>query len=185
MKRRYKILVGLVFFIFCVFISKETRIDKQNIRRVIHINIVPKVIDETDRFLRLMSLKESHGKVNVVSKSGYLGLYQFHPKTLKEIGVHVTNKKFLNDKNLQDRAMIRYLKLNKQELRQEIRKYSGRKIKGKPITESGILAGAHLLGSHNVKSYLKSGHDLSDANGIKISHYIRKFSGYKLNLTIK
>lgn len=94
----------------------------------------------------------------------------------------VSRKRFLKSKKLQDSAMMAYMSYNKKILLNEIKKYTGKEIKGKPITESGILAGAHLAGADRVKNYLKHGVDKKDGNGTRISYYIRKFSGYNLNL---
>lgn len=182
--RKRIFLVGFVFFGLCMFISQTINTGQRGSTKnfVNVVNPVPKVIDETQKFLSVISIKESNGRRNIVSKNGYLGLYQFHPKTLKEIGMSVSNKRFLKSKKLQDSAMITYLSINRHLLRREILKYTGKKIKGKAITESGILAGAHLAGPDRVKYFLRHGRDKSDSNGTRISYYIRKFSGYNLNL---
>lgn len=182
--RKRVLVVVFVLVGVSMFISQKTNINEKDTVKIklYNLNPVPKVIDETQKFLRLLSLKESQGRHNVVSKNGYLGLYQFHPRTLREVGMDVSRKRFLRSKKLQDSAMIAYLSKNRHLLRKEILKYSGRKIKGKPITESGILAGAHLAGPDRVRYFLRHGRDVSDSNGARISYYIRKFSGYKLNL---
>ena len=61
-------------------------------------------------------------------------------------------------------------------------KYSGMNLNGEIITESGILAAAHLSGPESVKTFFKYGKDRTDGNGVRISHYLIKFSGYNLNL---
>lgn len=180
-KRIY--IIGFLFFGFCMFLSQSVNVDTERKDSSLdRINPVATIKDETQKFLHLISLKESNGRSSVVSKRGYMGLYQFHPTTLKKLGMDVSRKKFLKSKKLQDSAMMAYLNLNKKILFNEIQKYTGKKIKGKTITESGILAGAHLAGADKVKRYLRYGVDKTDGNGMRISYYIRKFSGYNINL---
>lgn len=133
-------------------------------------------------FLDGIGKKESGNKYNITSKTGYLGKYQFHPRTLKAIGVKTTKKEFLNNKTIQDNAMIKLLKVNKEYLKKEIEKHSGKIINGIVITESGILAAAHLGGYGSVKKFLKSGIEFRDGNGTKLTTYLMKYSGYILNL---
>lgn len=138
-----------------------------------------------NEFLDGIGYRESRNNYSITSKSGYLGKYQFHPRTLKAIGVTESKKTFLNNKNIQDHAMIKLLKVNKEYLKKEIERYSGKVINGVMITESGILAAAHLGGYGNVKKYLNKGIEFMDGNGTKISNYIRKFSGFVLELETK
>lgn len=183
--RKRLIFVATILTSTTLFIPQTIKMGEKNDSIVFYGGKENNIIDDTLKFIHLIGQKESNGKYNVVSKRGYLGFYQFHPKTLKIIGMDVTRKKFLKSKKLQDSAMISYLSLNKRILKNEIEKYSGRLIKGKPITESGILAAAHLAGPDKVKYYLKHGKDRSDGNGTRISYYMRKFSGYNLILEPK
>ena len=183
--RKRLIFVILVLVTFTLFTPQTTNMGEKGDSIEIEDNKKNSIVDETLKFIHLIGQKESDGKYNTVSKRGYLGRYQFHPKTLKIIGMDVSRKKFLKSKKLQDSAMISYLSMNKRILKREIEKYSGRLIKGKPITESGILAAAHLAGPDRVKHYLRYGKDKSDGNGTRISYYLRKFSGYNLILETK
>jgi hypothetical protein len=47
-----------------------------------------------------------------------------------------------------------------------------------------MLAGAHLLGARNVKKFLDSNGSIDprDGFGTRLSEYLSKFSGYKLDI---
>ena len=62
-------------------------------------------------------------------------------------------------------------------------KYIGKDVGRIEITASGLLAGAHLKGvKGGIKKYLESDgkEDPADANGTRVSEYLRKFQGYKV-----
>ena len=63
-----------------------------------------------------------------------------------------------------------------------INTYDGKSVWGVNITESGLLAAAHLAGSGNVKRFFQKGLDFKDANGTKMTFYMKQFGGYKLNI---
>lgn len=122
-------------------------------------------------------------KYKAYNKYGYNGKYQFGKAALKDIGIKVKWKEFRNDTTLQEYAMYEYLLLNRDRLSRYIDKYEGKFIRGIRITECGILAGAHLSGAGGVKIFLYSNgrRDRKDANGTKISDYVRDFGGYQVN----
>ena len=60
--------------------------------------------------------------------------------------------------------------------------YEGKVVYGVLVTESGILAAAHLGGAGSVKKWFRSGKVKTDANGVKITSYMKRFGGYKLDL---
>ena len=74
---------------------------------------------------------------------------------------------------------------NKWILRREISRFNGLVISDIFITESGIIAAAHLSGPGNVKKFLRSycdsELDLKDANGTKISDYLKTFKNYNIS----
>lgn len=135
-----------------------------------------------EMFMDDIGYTESGGRYNIVNQYGYMGKYQFSPKTLRSIGIKTTQRQFLNNPKLQDEAMITLLKQNKKTLQQYIEVYDGNIVKNYVITESGILAAAHLAGSGNVQKYFKTGRDFKDGNGTALTYYMIKFSGYQLNI---
>jgi outer membrane receptor for Fe3+-dicitrate len=74
---------------------------------------------------------------------------------------------------------------NKEKLQLYIDTFDGKTINGMLITESGILAAAHLGGQGSVKRFFKNGRVFRDGNGTKITSYMKKFSGYDIQLKHK
>jgi hypothetical protein len=139
-------------------------------------------IDQTDKFLDAIGMRESSNRYDVVNGWGYMGKYQFGKRTLKALGYDVSRKEFLNSPYLQEKAMLDLLHHNRKILKTYIDYWDGKTIHGKRITESGILAAAHLAGPGNVKKFFRNGVEFKDGNGTKMTSYLTQFSGYKLNL---
>ena len=139
-------------------------------------------IDQTDKFLDAIGMRESSNRYDVVNGWGYMGKYQFGKRTLKALGYDVSRKEFLNSPYLQEKAMLDLLHHNRKILKTYIEYWDGKTIHGKRITESGILAAAHLAGPGNVKKFFRKGVEFKDGNGTKMTSYLTQFSGYKLNL---
>ena len=143
-----------------------------------------KIKNDYKLFVDAIGWRESgKEKYKAYNKYGYRGKYQFGRAALKDIGIKVKWKEFRNDTALQEYAMCEYLLLNRNRLSRYIDKYEGKFIKGIRITECGILAGAHLGGAVGVKRFLYSNgrKDRRDANGTKISDYIRDFGNYQVS----
>ena len=135
-------------------------------------------------FLYLLGHKESTNNYQCVNKFGYLGKYQFSPKTLKGLGYNVTKQQFLSDSLLQEEAIRSLLIDNKRVMKKTINKFNGKEINGILITESGILAATHLVGPKAVKQYLNSNGNIikKDALGTSIEYYLETFKNYNLVL---
>jgi hypothetical protein len=141
------------------------------------------VVKNHSAFLDAIGFRESSGNYKAVNRFGYLGKYQFGRATLNAIGFkNVSNREFLANPSIQEKAMLTLLKRNKHTLRREIRKYVGKTIHGVYITESGILAAAHLGGAGNVKKFFRNGKNFADGNGTKITSYMKRFANYQLNI---
>ena len=130
-------------------------------------------------FKEALGFKESQGKYNMVNTFGYMGKYQFGSSSLHAVGIK-DSIRFLNSPQLQEKAFISLLTINKKELRSEIENFDGKQLNGIDITESGILAAAHLGGVSSVKKFFKSNGKKvkKDAFGTSIITYMKKFSGY-------
>ena len=133
-------------------------------------------------FLQAIGQKESGNNYTVVNSFGYMGKYQFGAATLKGLGYKVTKEEFLNNPALQEEAMQALLEHNRKKLRKQIEKYCGGTVNGVYITESGILAAAHLAGQGNVKKFFRKGYEFKDGYGTTMTSYMKKFSGYELDL---
>jgi len=133
-------------------------------------------------FLQDIGHQESGNRYNIVNQFGYMGKYQFGIKTLRGLGFKISKEKFLMSPNIQEVAMLKLLKTNKRYLQKYINNFEGKRVNGVLVTESGLLAAAHLGGAGSVKKWFKTGKVREDGNGVKITTYMEKFSGYKLNL---
>lgn len=147
---------------------------------LIHIDEIE--IDQTDSFLNAIAFSESSNRYKVINRFGYMGKYQFHKQTLKDLGYKVSKKEFLNSPQLQEQAMMDLLSSNKKSLGYRIQKWEGKIIQGIEITESGILAAAHLGGVRNVINFIENGQDFKDGNGTSVVKYLTKFSGYNIKI---
>ena len=134
------------------------------------------------QFLNDIGHQESRNRYHIVNRYGYMGKYQFGKSTLKTLRIKVSRTEFLKDTLLQEEAMHKLLLHNKKRLQKLINKYDGQIIHGILVTESGLLAAAHLGGQGSVKKWFRTGRVRKDGNGVGITKYMVKFSGYHLNL---
>jgi len=143
---------------------------------------IPKLKNH-NKFLEDLGFRESSGNYKIVNQYGYLGKYQFGRKTLNNIGMeNISNREFLSNPELQEEAMQRLMLLNYKSLKRYITKYEGTVVHGVLVTKSGVLAAAHLGGAGNVRKWFRRGIVFKDANGTKITSYMRQFGGYKLDI---
>ncbi len=173
----------MIWIIFFQLISATSKhVDYKNIRtdsvKTIHIQKPASLM----AFMNDMGRMEGKS-YRVQSPTGYLGKYQFHIKTLKSLGISTTRSQFLKDSNLQDSAMILYMKMNERELQPIINRFSHTYFNGIYITKAGILAGAHLVGSAGIWSYFypdKFSYRTVDGNGVSVETYLQHFSKYDI-----
>ncbi len=171
----------------------------ENVDTVVRLDTVvvtaPKMSDRGNLyvFMDSMAMRESNNTPTVVNRYGYMGKYQFGPKTLWDLGrdFQVTRDEFLGNVALQDSAMVEYLKDNRQIIGDLVIQYNGRWYNGIYITESGLLAGAHLVGPHGLRAYFDPSYRIRrngrsvrprtfDGNGVQVAQYIDQFSGFNL-----
>ena len=146
------------------------------------VDSIELVVSSHQAFLDAIGFRESGNRYDVVNRYGYMGKYQFGKKTLKGLGIKVTQDEFLNSPYIQEKAMYALLKQNKRSLRKYIEKYDGKYVHGVLVTESGLLAAAHLGGAGSVKKWFRTGKVRKDGNGVKITSYMKQFGGYDLNV---
>ena len=147
--------------------------------------VVPHIELKTNshsEFLKAIGFKESGNRYDIVNRFGYMGKYQFGKRTLRGLGIKMSREEFLNSPETQEKAMYALLKQNKKSLRKYIEKYDGKIVHGVLVTESGLLAAAHLGGAGSVKKWFRTGKVRKDGNGVKITTYMERFSGYELYL---
>lgn len=134
-----------------------------------------------------LAQSESGGSYKSVNAYGYMGKYQFGMSTLETIGIHTTQYEFLNNPELQEKAIRLLVKHNRRELRRYIARhanttytlYNGKKVY---ITEAGMQAGAHLGGAGAVKRFFDTNGRVNraDANGTSVLSYMIKFSNTEI-----
>ena len=169
----------ILLFILFIPSPKTTPIVEE---KIIVVKEEVEEIKGMNEFLYAIGHQESGNRYFVVNRFGYMGKYQFGKSTLRTLKIKVTKEAFLNSPDLQEYAMQQNLLYNKKKLQKYIDRFDGCLIDGMLITESGILAAAHLGGPGSVKKYFRSGKIAKDGNGVKITNYMQRFSGYELYL---
>ncbi len=142
----------------------------------------PEEVHELQELMDAIGELESNGRYDVVNRFGFMGKYQFSPRTLRHLGYNVTREQFLNSPQLQDSAMVQYLRDNYTNLRHHIMVYGYTTHNGIYLTPSSILAGAHFAGARGMKRFLENNIGTTDSNGMTITRYMERFTDYELNL---
>jgi hypothetical protein len=173
-------ILNILLLVSTIFFSTDTTLDNTGNEFISLLNI--EETKDLNKFMKDLGHRESTGRYYAVSKKGYLGKYQFHINTLNDIGIQTSKKEFLVNETLQDSALVLLLKHNKKILQPHIVKHSGKVVNDVEITESGILAAAHLVGAGSVRRYFNSGINKKDGNGVRLTDYLTKFSGYELEI---
>lgn len=180
-----RVIISCIIMFLTLFVYEGSNYGRDI---VIQRNIPIEMEDEdievksNDLFLTQIGMRESSGRYGVVNSYGYLGKYQFSLSTLKSLGIQTSRKEFLNSPSLQEKAMVKLLRSNKKTLRKYISKYDESYLHGFYITESGVLAAAHLVGAGNMIKFFKSGKNVKDGYGTKLTDYLQEFSDYKLDI---
>ena len=133
-------------------------------------------------FLDAIGHYESGNRYTIVNRFGYMGRYQFGKSTLKSLDINVSRKTFLNSPYLQEEAMDRLLTENYKSLRRYLKKYDGKVVHGVYVTKSGTLAAAHLVGAGAVSKWFRRGTQAKDANGTRLTTYMKVFANYDLDI---
>ena len=194
-KLSYTILMSIVSSVVMAFTSfqrfeREAPLDFEPPRPLALSVIVPEtkvtipkvIIKNHEAFLDAIGLRESSNRYNIINKYGYMGKYQFGPKTLRSLGIKVSREEFLSNPQMQEQAMYLLLRSNYKNLKKYIDKYEGKKLHGIKVTKSGILAAAHLGGAGNVRKWFRRGIEFKDGNGTRITSYMKLFADYNLQI---
>jgi len=142
----------------------------------------PPKVHQLDELIEAIGQLESNNRYDVVNRHGFMGKYQFSPRTVAYLGYDVTREQFLNNPELQDSVMVSYLRSNYSSLQHHIMVYGYTIHNGVYITPSSILAGAHFAGARGMKRFLENNVGTTDSNGMTITRYMEKFTDYELNL---
>lgn len=149
-------------------------------------------------FRDAIKMRESSGNYQAKNKYGYLGAYQFGRARLLDLGISingygrdtnpeaykrakvVSEKDFLNDKELQDTLFFLHTQNLKKRILQKYKSRLHQFYRGTYLTISGLVAGAHLVGLGGLAKWL-AGRVVKDGNGVDVGEYIKKFSNYDLD----
>jgi hypothetical protein len=131
---------------------------------------------------KIAAIETPGGGYQTVNRFGMMGRYQFSHETVKAVGINTSRQEFLNNKELQDTAMVRLMILNEKHLSDVISKFEGRTVKGVRITRASILAGAHFAGANGVRRYLTNDSldGTIDGLGTSLRTYMRYFADFHL-----
>lgn len=191
------LMIPTIVLLLTSFLYVDKTIEE--IKEVIVLEPIEVIRPPDDRgdlyvFMGAMAERESNNTPTVVNRYGYLGKYQFSPKTLWALGrrFRVTKQQFLGTEALQDSAMVQYLQDNRTIIQDLIVRFDGRWFRGLYITESGLLAGAHLVGPQGLRAFLDPTYEITrngmkyrprftDGNGVHVGVYIEQFSRYALD----
>lgn len=193
MKILFKSIIFASIFFLLAFKTYRTKISNPIIelpsKGITNIEIAPLTVPHIElktnshqEFLNAIGFKESGNRYDIVNRFGYMGKYQFGKRTLRGLGFKLSKEEFLNNPSIQEEAMYKLLQTNKKYLQKYIDKYDGKVVHGVLVTESGLLAAAHLGGAGSVKKWFRTGKVRKDGNGVKITTYMERFSGYNLYL---
>ena len=80
----------------------------------------PEEVHQLNELIEAIGKLESNNRYDVVNRFGFMGKYQFSPRTVKYLGFDVTREQFLNNPQLQDSVMISYLRNNYSSLQHHI-----------------------------------------------------------------
>lgn len=138
---------------------------------------------QTELFMdKIAEIETPGGGYHTVNRFGMMGRYQFSLNTVRAVGIKTTRNEFLNNKELQDTAMVRLMQINEKSLQHYITRYEGKTFKGIRITRASIIAGAHFAGAQGVRNFFSSDdpYGTVDANGTTLKKYMKYFSNFHL-----
>lgn len=140
-------------------LSKTLNISKHDVNKKFNF-IVFYTIDSTKtlkKFLELLGEIES-GNTYTKRREGsqYLGRWQMGDDARRTVGFNnITYEKFLNTPEIQDAAVVLYMKHNYNYMKPFLKKYDNKIIRGYHLTISGLIAMAHNCGADAVIQWLK------------------------------
>jgi hypothetical protein len=116
--------------------------------------------------------------------SQYWGKYQMSEAARSSIGLgKITWEKWKNNPEIQEAALRLWIDILYQELKPDIKKYTGKFLSGWAITESGIIAMAHNVGSGETRQFLYSNGSIipKDGSGKDATRFLI-LGGYDLEI---
>lgn len=148
-------------------------------------------LQRNEEFKNALAFKESGNRLLVINTIGAIGLYQFMPNTLKDLGHSKGTLDSVSfSKTVQDRLLSRKIEKDLKLLQYQwfrgsnsinyVSKYVGTKIQGQEVTLAGILAACHIGGTMGTIKFFDSNfsQNPNDIYGTSVKYYLLKFSRY-------
>jgi hypothetical protein len=140
-------------------LSKTLDISKHEINKKFDF-IVFYTVDSTKTFKRYLELLGEIESGNEYTKrrtgSQYLGRWQMGDDARRTVGFNnISYEKFLNTPEIQDAAVVLYMKHNYNYMKPYLIKYDNKIIRGYHLTISGLIAMSHNCGADAVIQWLK------------------------------
>lgn len=148
-------------------------------------------LQRNEEFKKALAFKESGNRLLVINTIGAIGLYQFMPNTLKDLGYtkgiidSISFSKTIQDRLLsikieKDLNLLQYQWFRGNNSIDYVSKYVGTNIQGQEVTLAGILAACHIGGTMGTIRLFDSNclQNPSDIYGTSIKSYLLKFSKY-------
>jgi len=157
---------------------------------------------EIINFMKKLAKLESAHNWKIINKYGYVGKYQFGTSARKAVGApKFTWKQFKRNpyiwtEHQQDSAVVKLMKLNYTYLKNHFNtpgdnlddfiniQFTLKDKSTVKITYAGLLASSHLVGAGSVRKFLntRGRYDNADANGTKLTKYMKHFENNELML---
>jgi hypothetical protein len=148
-------------------------------------------LQRNEEFKKALAFRESGNRLLVTNTIGAIGLYQFMPNTLKDLGhTKGTIDSITFSKTVQDRLLAKKIEKDLNLLQYQwfrgnnsidyVSKYVGIRVQGQKVTLAGILAACHIGGTMGTIRFFDSNfsQNLSDIYGTSIKSYLLQFSRY-------
>jgi len=151
---------------------------------------------QNKEFKEALGHRESSMRPEIINGIGAMGIWQFMPYTLKDLGLgHITPNKFrlqpdIFPVELQEYALDLKIERDLKLLTHQwwrldnsvnyIDKYVGKEFYGVKISLAGIIAASHIAGAGGVIKFFDSAgfYNPQDVNNTSLLHYLREFSEY-------
>lgn len=167
--------------------NNQAEIAQLNRLIVIQDILIQESKKQFEKFISKLQFVESSGNWKAINKLGCIGLFQFAPGTLKDLGhAEITTEAFKNNPDIfppsmQVKVLNELIKANEKGLKNCFA-YIGKVVNGVLITKAGLIAGAHLGGVGGVTTFLESGGQTNrkDVNNATVQGYMKMFAEYNI-----
>lgn len=196
--RKYGILLIFILLSLGVnapktVVNELARLDSQYLTQLQEIS---KLEEENQRFTTALGVRESGMRATICNEIGAMGIWQFMPGTLKDLGFgHITERRFRANPNIfpievQRQALSKKMALDLEQLEDQWFRSAendvnyleliGDSVGDVKITKAGLLAAAHIGGVYGTMRMLdKHGkYNPRDIFGTSILDYLSEFSEY-------